>query len=115
VITFRTLVIGGALVVLGGTLVMAGRSDQWRLFGEKFEQVKVGMSEAQVRDLLGEPTEQLGEGGAYPPPLEGVPTKVWYYAPNITPPNVNPRELLEPFWSVGFRNGRVLLLKTPDR
>jgi hypothetical protein len=97
------------VVVLGVALVMAGRSDEWHLFEEEFEQVKIGMSEGQVHEILGTPYKQLGPGGEYPPPLEGTPTRIWFYGPNLTP-----EESPDPVWSVGFRNGRVLLLETPE-
>jgi hypothetical protein len=80
-----------------------------RSFVEAFDKVELGMSEAEVFDLLGRPVEQLGPGGAYPPPLEGTPTRIWYYGPNVTY-----RGAKDPIWAVGFRDGRVLLLHTPD-
>jgi hypothetical protein len=79
-----------------------------RSFDEAFDQVEVGMSEARVLELLGRPVEQLGPGGTYPPPLEGTPTRIWYYG------SVTDKGSQEPLWSVGFRDGRVLLLKTPE-
>jgi hypothetical protein len=80
-----------------------------RSFREAFEQVEVGMAEEGVLELLGTPFEELGPGGALGPPLEGTPTRIWYYGPSLTSDGGR-----EPLWSVGFRRGRVLLLNTPE-
>ena len=89
--------------------VVLALSDDERSFEQAFDRIEVGMPEAEVLELLGAPVEALGPGGAYPPPLEGTPTRSWYYGPNVTW-----HESQEPLWSVGFRDGKVLLLKTAE-
>ena len=76
----------------------------------RVQKVRIGMTQAEVEQILGEPFMRLGPGGTLPPPADdaGIPTEYWYYGPNLTEEASRP-----PVWTVSFYDGKVIAVESP--